>query len=102
MRIDPQIPAADNSATSRVNDARSGAVKNTPPPVSSAPQDTVQLSSSQTTVSQLVAQLSQVPYVREQKVSALRLEIQSGQFQRTNEQVAGAIVNELFGIDSNA
>jgi anti-sigma28 factor (negative regulator of flagellin synthesis) len=48
-----------------------------------------------------VSRLSWVPDVRQEKVNALQLEIQAGEFQRSNEQVAGAVVSQLFGINSN-
>jgi anti-sigma28 factor (negative regulator of flagellin synthesis) len=41
--------------------------------------------------------LASVPDIRQDKVASLRAEIQSGQFQRSNDQVAGAIVNEHLG-----
>jgi hypothetical protein len=62
---------------------------------------TEHLLSDRTTVRQLVSQLSRLPDVRLEQVNALRSEIQSGQFQRGNDLVAGAIVAQLFGIDSN-
>jgi flagellar biosynthesis anti-sigma factor FlgM len=55
------------------------------------------LSSGQATVRQLVTQLSQIPEVRQDKVNALTAQIQSGNFQRSNEQVAGAIASQLLG-----
>ena len=100
MRIDPQIPASQNSETTRANDAKSAAAKGSSGASAGQPNDTVQLSSGQATFRQLVAQLNQVPDVRQERVSALRLEINSGQFQRSNDQVAGAIVSQLFGIHS--
>jgi anti-sigma28 factor (negative regulator of flagellin synthesis) len=48
-----------------------------------------------------VSQLGHVPDIRHEKVNALRSEIQSGQFQRSNEQVAGAIVTQLLGTNFN-
>jgi flagellar biosynthesis anti-sigma factor FlgM len=100
MRIDPQIPAAENTGTSRVNDAQSGAAKGASTPLTSGPNDTVQLSSGQATVRQLVTQLSQIPDVRQDKVNALAAQIQSGTFQRSNEQVAGAITSQLLGVQT--
>lgn len=100
MRIDPQIPAAENTGTSRVNDAQSGAAKGASTPVTSGPNDTVQLSSGQATVRQLVTQLSQIPDGRQDKVNALAAQIQSGNFQRSNERVAGAITSQLLGVQT--
>jgi len=101
MRIDPQIPASENTGTNRVNDARSAATKGSSTASVGQPNDTVQLSSGEATVRQLVSQLSQVPDIRQEKVNALQTEIQAGQFQRSNEQVAGAVVSQLLGINSN-
>jgi negative regulator of flagellin synthesis FlgM len=102
MRIDPQIPASESSATSAVNDSKSGAAKTAQAPSVGEPSDTVQLSSNQATVSKLVEQSSQVPDVRTERVAALRSQVQSGQYRPSNEQVAGAIVNDLFGAGSQA
>ena len=101
MRIDPQIPATDPTATSSVSNQRSGAAANTSSGVSGEPSDTVQLSSAQSVLSSLVSQLANVPDVRQQKVDALRVQIQSGQYQIDNQQVANAIVDELLGPGSN-
>src|SRR5882672_1935934 len=59
------------------------------------------LSLDQAAIRQLVAHLSQVPEVRQEKVNALQSEIQAGLFQRSDEQVAGAVVSQLLGINSN-
>jgi flagellar biosynthesis anti-sigma factor FlgM len=101
MRIDPQIPASENMGTNRVKDAQSAATKGSSTASAGQSNDTVQLSSDQATVRQLVSQLSQVPDVRQEKVNALQSEIQAGLFQRSNEQVAGAVVSQLLGINSN-
>ena len=52
-------------------------------------------------VRQLVSHLSRVPDVRQEQVNALRSEIESGQFQRDNDLVAGAVLRELFGARSS-
>jgi flagellar biosynthesis anti-sigma factor FlgM len=101
MRIDPQIPASENSGTNRVHDAQTAATKASPSANAGQPNDTVHLSSDQATIRQLALQLTQVPDVRHERVSALRSEIQAGQFQRSNDQVAGAIVGQLLGIHTN-
>jgi flagellar biosynthesis anti-sigma factor FlgM len=96
MRIDPKIPAADSSSTGRVTDAQSGVAKSSHTSSASGPSDTFQLSSGQATITQLTAQLSQIPDVRQEKVNVLSNEIQSGNFRRSSEQVAGAVVTQLF------
>ncbi len=101
MRIERQIPASENSGTNRVNDAQTAATRSSSGASVGSPNDTVHLSSDQATVRQLVSQLNQVPDVRQEQVNALRSQIQTGQFQRSNEQVAGAMVTQLFGIQAN-
>jgi flagellar biosynthesis anti-sigma factor FlgM len=102
MRIDPQNPATGSSGTGRVEDAQSGQVKNSQKPVSAEPNDTVQLSSGQATVRQLVSQLDQIPDIRQEQVSALRSAIGSGQYKPSNGQVAGAVAAQSFGISEQA
>jgi flagellar biosynthesis anti-sigma factor FlgM len=98
MRIDPKIPASQNSEINRADEVQSATGKSTKTANTGQPNDTVQLSSGQATIRQLVSQLDQVPDVRQEQVNALRLEVQSGQFHRGNDQVAGAIVSQLLGI----
>jgi len=98
MRINPQIPPVDTTATNGVTDSRSGAAKAAPSSAASQPSDTVQLSSNTATIRQLVNQAQQLPDVRQEKISALRAQVQSGQLQHSNEQIAGAIVSDLFGV----
>lgn len=100
MRIDPQNPVPANTSTSRVTEAQTGAARSSSLSAASEPNDTVQLSSGAATVRQLVSQLAQVPDIRPQQVSALRSEVESGQFNRSNDQVAGAIVAQQFGPNS--
>jgi flagellar biosynthesis anti-sigma factor FlgM len=102
MRIDPQNPVPANTSTNRVGDAQTGTARSNSSTAASEPNDTVQLSSGQATVRQLVSQLAQVPDTRQAQVSALRTEIQSGQFNRRNDQVAAAIVAQEFGPSSSA
>lgn len=101
MKIKPQIPAAENSGTNRVKDSQSGPAKNLSTTPSIEPNDTVQLFFGHATIHQLVSQLNQVPDVRQDRVNALRSEIESGQFQRSIDQVAGAVVTQLLGVDPN-
>ena len=102
MRIDPQIPAAGAAGADWLNELYSGGVStNTAAASSSQPKDTVQLSDTQATLSNLVSQLSNVPDIRQAKVDALRSQIQSGQYQIDNHRVASAIVDELVGPNGN-
>ena len=102
MRIDPQNPAAGTSGTSNVDNTQSGQVKGSQRPVSIEPNDTVQLSSGQATVRQLVSQLDQIPDIRLEQVGALSSAIKSGHFNPSNAQVAEALASQSFGISEQA
>jgi flagellar biosynthesis anti-sigma factor FlgM len=102
MRIDRQNPATGSAGPSRVEDAQAGQVKSSQPTGSSEPNDTVQLSSGQATVRQLVSQLDQVPNIRQGQVSALRSAIGSGHYNPSDVQVAGALADQSFGISESA
>jgi anti-sigma28 factor (negative regulator of flagellin synthesis) len=54
------------------------------------------LSSDQATVRQLVSQLGQYPDVRQGPVNALRAAISSGKYNPSNDQVAGALTEQVF------
>jgi flagellar biosynthesis anti-sigma factor FlgM len=95
MRIDPQIPAADNPGTSSAKSPLSklGVTSSSQAEGSS---DTVNLSSSQTTVRRLMSELNSVPEIRQNKVDALKTELRSGQFDRASDQVAGSMIRQLL------
>lgn len=96
MKINPQASALERSGLSTIRESQVDRGRDTSVQQSgTVPNDTVQISSDQTTLQGLVAGLDKVPDVRADRVQSLRTEIQSGAFQRTNDQVAGAIVNEL-------
>jgi flagellar biosynthesis anti-sigma factor FlgM len=99
MRIDPQISASENSGINRVADSQFGPSKSASTSASTGPNDTVDLSSGQATVRQLVSQIVQVPDTRQDRVNALKLQIQSGQYKPTNSQVAGAIISQQPGVN---
>jgi flagellar biosynthesis anti-sigma factor FlgM len=102
MRIDPQNPATGSSGPSRIEEAQAGQVKSPQQTASTEPNDTVQLSSGQTTVRQLVSQLDQIPDVRQEQVSALRSAIGSGRYNPSDGQVASAVADQSFGISEPA
>jgi len=102
MRIDPQNPATGSSGASRVEDAQAGQVKSLQQTASAEPNDTVQLSSGQATVRQLVSQLDQIPDIRQEQVSALRSAIGSGRYNPSDGQVASALAEQSFGISEPA
>lgn len=58
-------------------------------------EDQAQLSGGHVLVQALAAQASQLPELRQEKVSALRQAVQSGDYQPDPEQVAGALISHL-------
>jgi flagellar biosynthesis anti-sigma factor FlgM len=102
MRIDPQNPATGSSGVNSVESAQSGQLKSSQQPVSVEPNDTVELSSGQATVRQLVSQLGQIPDIRQEQVSELRSTIASGQYNPSNAQVAEALAAQTFGVSEQA
>jgi flagellar biosynthesis anti-sigma factor FlgM len=102
MRIDPQNPTTGASGASSVDGAQSGQAKSLQRPVSAEPNDTVQLSSGQATVRELVSQLGQIPDIRQEQVSKLSSAIESGQYNPSNAQVAEALAAQTFGISEQA
>jgi flagellar biosynthesis anti-sigma factor FlgM len=59
-------------------------------------EDQAQLSGGLAQVPALVAQASQLPEVREERVHALRQAIQSGQYQSSPEKIAGAVFEHMI------
>jgi flagellar biosynthesis anti-sigma factor FlgM len=102
MRIDPQNPASGSSGTGRVNESQPEQIKSTAKPAANEPNDTVQLSSGQATVRQLVSQLDQIPDIRQGQVNSLRSAIAAGQYRPGSGQVAEALAAQSFGISEQA
>ena len=105
MRIDPSFQYLGNTAPEGVGNAK-GQPKVSPSGdgsgadvASLAPDagDTVQLSAAVSQVQQLTAQLAQTPDVRAARVAALQQQVQQGTYQPGNEQIAAAMMSELFG-----
>lgn len=100
MRIDPQNQIPASSGPSGVDSAQSAQVKSSQKPLAGEPSDTVQLSAGQATVRQLVSQLGQVPDIRQGTVNTLRSAISSGKYNPTNDQVAGSLAEQMFGLSN--
>lgn len=60
-------------------------------------EDQAELSGIHVQVPALAAQVSQFPEVRQEKVNALRQAVESGSFQPSSSQVAGALFDHLLG-----
>lgn len=59
-------------------------------------EDQAQLSGAHAQVPALVAQVSQLPEVRQERVHALRQAIQSGHYRTNPDKVAGALFNHMI------
>ena len=59
--------------------------------------DQVKLSADQQNADQLKTELNRLPEVRQDRVEQLRLAIQSGSYQVTDEQIAEAIISDTIG-----
>jgi flagellar biosynthesis anti-sigma factor FlgM len=59
--------------------------------------DTVQFSPTASEAQRLAAQLSQTPAVRADRVTALQQQLQQGTYRPSNEQIASAMMSDLFG-----
>jgi flagellar biosynthesis anti-sigma factor FlgM len=95
MRIDlnqgPQSPSESNRSS-----AQNPATSNTASSSSVLGEDQAQLSGAHAQVHVLVAQASQFPEVRQERVQALRQAIQSGQYSASPEKVAGALFGDMI------
>jgi negative regulator of flagellin synthesis FlgM len=104
MRIDPNLQYLQNAQTDASQGVKgpasqqASATGSTPQTAETDSGDTVQISGRAGEVQQLMTQVSQTPDVRAQRVAALRQQIQQGTYQPTNEQLAGAVASEAFGI----
>ena len=92
MRIDlhhgPQ-QVAENTRTSTQDTA--GSVS-----LGALGEDQAQLSGTHVQVAALVAQASQLPEIREERVQALRQAVQGGQYQPSPEKIAGAMFAHMI------
>jgi len=95
MKIDGSSPFPEAQPTTfRRTNASPGTESNE---VSETPElDGASLSTS-STVSELAAQIKQMPDVRQERVAALRQAIQSGEYQVSDEQIADALHAQVFG-----
>ena len=96
MRIDsnaggPQIPESNRSSPSQPAAGSGGA-----PAAGAASADQAQLSGAHVLAQALAAQASQLPEVRQEKVSALRQALQSGEYHPSPEKTADALFSHLL------
>jgi len=105
MRIDPSFQYLGHTAPEGVGNTPGQAKIPAPDAGSTAETaslvtdagDTVQLSGTLSQVQQLKSQLAQTPEVRAGRVAALQQQVQQGTYQPSSEQIASAMLSELFG-----
>jgi flagellar biosynthesis anti-sigma factor FlgM len=100
MRIDSNYVS---QALPENEGSTSGAAGKTSAPASSAAasplgEDQAQLSGTHVQVQALVGQALQLPEVRQERVQALRQAVASGQYQRTPQEVAGALLANVVPV----
>jgi flagellar biosynthesis anti-sigma factor FlgM len=96
MRIDGNQAAQPLPESGRTSNA-SAVNADTHPPVSSVSgEDQAQISDAHAQVQVLVAQASQLPEVRQEKVNALRQTILDGSYQPSSSQVAEAVFSHML------
>jgi flagellar biosynthesis anti-sigma factor FlgM len=96
MRINPNpLPPAIAESDRTAAQNNPAATANAAPSSGLAP-DQAQLSSAHLQVQALVAQVVQLPEVRQERVNALRQTVQSGSYRPRSEQVAQAVFAHLL------
>jgi flagellar biosynthesis anti-sigma factor FlgM len=94
MRIDlnhtPELPEPNRSSAQNTSGTANASASEV-----LGREDQAQLSGAHAQVLALVAQASQLPEVREERVQFLRQAIQSGQYQARPENTAAAVLDQL-------
>jgi flagellar biosynthesis anti-sigma factor FlgM len=107
MKIDPriQLPSdiqSDAVTTSRKSSAASAGAAGASGSKSAAGEDTVSISSTHGDVQTLKASFANVPEVRTTRVTALRQQVNSGQYQPDSQKVADAVIADQAGRNNAA
>jgi flagellar biosynthesis anti-sigma factor FlgM len=104
MRIDPSLQYLNQTAPEGVSNSKAAKPSlaetgGAPPAGGSADAgDTVQISATLSQVQQLTAQLSQSPDEgRAARVAALQQQVQQGSYRPSDEQIASAMITDLWG-----
>jgi flagellar biosynthesis anti-sigma factor FlgM len=90
MRVNGPIPYTENIQPGKVSNTGSSNPQGQAAPVN-ATQDQAEFSVDSSRIEQLKASLSSVPEVRQERVSALRQAISQGNYQVSDQQLAGAM-----------
>jgi flagellar biosynthesis anti-sigma factor FlgM len=102
MKIDPRIQfpgeiQPDNIKNSRKSGAPSLGASDTAGVQPTSSEDTVSISSTHGDVQTLIASLANVPEVRTARVTALRQQVDTGQFHPDSLKVADAVIADHAG-----
>jgi negative regulator of flagellin synthesis FlgM len=95
MRIDANhgaLPLSESGNTATQNNQAASASASS----GLTGQDQAQLSGAHTQVQALAAQVAQLPEVRQERVHALRLAVQGGNYRPSPESLAEAIVSHML------
>lgn len=97
MRIDlnhgPQdVPESSQASAQTTNSANSASTPSAPGALGALGEDQAQLSGAHVQVQALAAQAARLPEVREERVTALRQAVASGQYEASPEKTAGALI----------
>jgi flagellar biosynthesis anti-sigma factor FlgM len=96
MRIDSNQGGQPVPESARPGASAQAAVSSSSTAGSAVNVDQAQLSGAHTLVQALAAEASQLPEVRQEKVSALRQAVQNGNYHPSPENVAGALFSHLL------
>ena len=95
MRIDPNYGPQSAQESNRVS-AQNSVAGGSSSANNALGEDQAQLSGAHVQVQALAAQASQLPEIREERVHALRLAVESGQYRADPETTAGAIFAHMI------
>jgi len=96
MRIDLNHGPQSSIETNRSGTQSTGAAASSSANRVVSGEDQAELSGAHAQVQALVAQASQLPEIRQERVHALRQAVQSGHYQPSPEQVAGAMFAHMI------
>jgi flagellar biosynthesis anti-sigma factor FlgM len=96
MRFDGISPVPDGQSLDRTSPSASSSAK-AGAGQSQGATDHTQLSASQSRVQDLMAELTSLPDVRQDRVTALQQAIGNGSFHASDQQLADAILGDFFG-----
>lgn len=95
MRIDGAIPPSDNVQTENLNRTRTSKPESLPASDVKV-SDRAQLTSNGASLTQLKANVSQVPEIRQDRVQALQQAVNKGSYNPSSQQLADALSSDAL------